>query len=79
MSCECNDRVATPPELNFTLKTNLHVWSRNEIQSQLRTDILLITTNYYESSACYYSSSARVIVSVGFFFRARLSLPRGHS
>ncbi|CAB4010172.1 5 -methylthioadenosine S-adenosylhomocysteine nucleosidase [Paramuricea clavata] len=59
MSWQGNNRVATPPELNFTLKTESdfnnqpHDWPRNEIQSQLPTDILLITANIHESSACY--------------------------
>ena len=59
MSWQGNNRVAIPPELNFTLKTESdfnnqpHDWSRNEIQSQLPTDILLITANIHESSACY--------------------------
>jgi nucleoside phosphorylase len=48
-----------PPKLNFTLKTESdfnnipHDWSSAEIQSQLPTDILLITANDHESSACY--------------------------
>jgi nucleoside phosphorylase len=59
MSCEGNNRVATPPELNITLRTESdfnnkpYDWSRNEIQSQLSTDILLITANDHESNACY--------------------------
>jgi nucleoside phosphorylase len=58
MSCEGNDRVA-PPQLNFTLKTESNFnnkpfdWSSAEIQSQLPTDILLITANDHESNACY--------------------------
>ncbi|CAB4045323.1 5 -methylthioadenosine S-adenosylhomocysteine nucleosidase-like isoform X16, partial [Paramuricea clavata] len=58
MSCEGNDRVA-PPQLNFTLKTESdfnnkrYDWSNAEIQSQLPTDILLITENDHASNACY--------------------------
>ena len=59
MSCG-NDRIAPPPpELNFTLPTasdfdsKPYGWLRNEIQSQLPTDILLITANDHEFNACY--------------------------
>jgi hypothetical protein len=59
MSCESSDHVAPPPELNFTLVTQReinstpHDWSSAEIQSQLPTDILLITANDHEFNACY--------------------------
>ncbi|CAB3984232.1 5 -methylthioadenosine S-adenosylhomocysteine nucleosidase [Paramuricea clavata] len=58
MSSEGNDRVPTPPELNFTLKTesdfNNNDLSSDEIQAQLLlTDILIITASDHESSACY--------------------------
>ncbi|CAB3979785.1 5 -methylthioadenosine S-adenosylhomocysteine nucleosidase [Paramuricea clavata] len=54
-----NDRIAPPPELNFTLPTasdfdsEPYDCSSNEIQSQLPTDILLITANDHEFNACY--------------------------
>ena len=59
MSCESSDHLAPPPELNFTLVTQReinstpHDWSSAEIQSQLPTDILLITANDHEFNACY--------------------------
>ena len=65
MSCEGSDPIATPPspppppQLNFKLPTasdfdsEPYGWSRNEIQSQLPTDILLITANDHEFNACY--------------------------
>jgi nucleoside phosphorylase len=62
MSCEGNDRVAAPPE---TLKTESdfnntsYNWSRNEIQSQLPTDILLITANDHESYGYSYMKPIR--------------------
>ncbi|CAB4013184.1 5 -methylthioadenosine S-adenosylhomocysteine nucleosidase [Paramuricea clavata] len=65
MSCEGNDRVA-PPQLNFTLETESgfnnkqYDWSSAEIQSQLPTDILLITEKDHESNACYsYMNNVR--------------------
>ncbi|CAB4041123.1 5 -methylthioadenosine S-adenosylhomocysteine nucleosidase-like isoform X16, partial [Paramuricea clavata] len=54
-----NDRIAPPPELNITLPTardfdsEPYDCSSNEIQSQLPTDILLITANDHEFNACY--------------------------
>ncbi|CAB4030692.1 5 -methylthioadenosine S-adenosylhomocysteine nucleosidase-like isoform X16 [Paramuricea clavata] len=54
-----NDRIAPPPELNITLPTardfdsEPYDWSSSEIQSQLPTDILLITANDHEFNACY--------------------------
>ena len=59
MFCEGNDRIAPPPELNITLPTardfdsQPYDCSSNEIQSQLPTDILLITANDHEFNACY--------------------------
>ena len=59
MFCEGNDRIAPPPELNITLRTakdfdsQPYDCSSNEIQSQLPTDILLITANDHEFNACY--------------------------
>ncbi|CAB3984236.1 5 -methylthioadenosine S-adenosylhomocysteine nucleosidase [Paramuricea clavata] len=59
MSCEGNDRIAPPPELNFTLLTasdfdnEPYGWSSNEIKSQLPTNILLITANDHEFNALY--------------------------
>ena len=59
MSWEGNDHVATPPELNLTLRTEnnfnnkSYSWSSDEIQSQLLTDILLITENDHGFNACY--------------------------
>ena len=59
MFCEGNDRIAPPPELNITLPTardfdsKPYDCSSNEIQSQLPTDILLITANDHEFNACY--------------------------
>jgi hypothetical protein len=56
MSCE---GIAPPPELNFTLPiasdfdSEPYDCSSNEIQSQLPTDILLITANDHEFNACY--------------------------
>jgi adenosylhomocysteine nucleosidase len=57
---ENRDSVAVPPELNFTLltrteigKIRLYDWSSTEIQSQLPTEILLITVNDHEFYACY--------------------------
>jgi hypothetical protein len=53
------DSVSTPPELNIILPTQMEVgairfdWSSDEIQSQLPTDILLITVKDYEFSSCY--------------------------
>jgi nucleoside phosphorylase len=58
MSCESSAPIAPPP-LNFKLPTasdfdsEPYGWSRNEIQSQLPTDILLITANCHEFNACY--------------------------
>ena len=60
MSWEGNDRVATPPELNFSLKTqrefgnnDVDCSSGDKIQSQLiPTEILIITANDHESYAC---------------------------
>ncbi|CAB3982249.1 5 -methylthioadenosine S-adenosylhomocysteine nucleosidase [Paramuricea clavata] len=54
-----NDHIAPPPELNITLPTasdfdsEPYDCSSNEIQSQLPTDILLITANDHEFNACY--------------------------
>ena len=60
MFCKGNDRIAPPPpELNITLPTakdfdsKPYDCSSNEIQSQLPTDILLITANDHEFNACY--------------------------
>ena len=59
MSCESKDHIAPPPELNFTLPTHgdldskTHDWSSDEIQSQLPTDILLLTANDHEFNALY--------------------------
>ena len=56
---ESSDSVAVPPKLNFTLPTrkeigkNRYGWSSAEIQSQVRTEILLITANDHEFDACY--------------------------
>ena len=52
-------RIAPPPELNITLPTasdfdsEPYDCSSNEIQSQLPTDILLLTANDHEFNACY--------------------------
>jgi hypothetical protein len=52
-------KAMNPPALNFTLRTEsdfnnkLYDWLSAEIQSQLPTDILLITANDHESNACY--------------------------
>ena len=56
MSGEMNDQHAPPPELNITLQTinsTSQDWSNDEIQSQLPTEILLITANDHEFAACY--------------------------
>jgi nucleoside phosphorylase len=59
MSCESKDHIAPPPELSFTLPTHSdlgskpHDWSSDEIQSQLPTDILLLTANDHEFYALY--------------------------
>jgi nucleoside phosphorylase len=51
-------KAMNPPALNFTLTTESdfnnkqHDWSSDEIQSQLPSDILLITANDHESNAC---------------------------
>ena len=51
--------VAVPPELSFSLPTRREIgkirydWSSVETQSQLPTEILLITANDHEFHACY--------------------------
>ena len=56
---EGNDSVPRPPELNIALPKRqdigkeLQDWSSDEIQSQLPTNILLITANDHEFIACY--------------------------
>ncbi|CAB4010928.1 5 -methylthioadenosine S-adenosylhomocysteine nucleosidase-like isoform X16 [Paramuricea clavata] len=56
---ESSDSVAVPPKLNFTLPTRKEIgknrsgWSSAEIQSQVWTEILLITANDHEFDACY--------------------------
>ena len=54
-----NNYARTPPELNFPLLTledigsKPHKWLSKEIKSQLPTDILLMTANDDEFTACY--------------------------
>ena len=56
---EGNDRVPRPPELNIVLPKRqdigkeVHDWSSDEINSQLPTNILLITGNEHEFIACH--------------------------
>jgi hypothetical protein len=53
------EAVAGPPELSHALPSlkeigkPYHNWQSNEIQQQLPTEILLITTNDHEFRACY--------------------------
>jgi nucleoside phosphorylase len=59
MSSESNDQQPPPqqpPKLNIalqTIKSTSHDWSSDEIQSQIPTEILLITANDHEFAACY--------------------------
>jgi nucleoside phosphorylase len=58
MACESNDQQPSPPppQLNITLPTinsTLQDWSKDEVQKQIPTDILLITANNHEFAACY--------------------------
>ena len=60
MACAKDDETQDqPPMLSFTLITESDMdsepleWSSNQIQSQLPTDILLITANDHEFNACY--------------------------
>ncbi|CAB4003128.1 5 -methylthioadenosine S-adenosylhomocysteine nucleosidase-like isoform X16 [Paramuricea clavata] len=59
MAFDGNDRLPRPPQLNIVLPKlqdigeELQDWSSDEIQSQLPTNILLITANKHEFIACY--------------------------
>jgi nucleoside phosphorylase len=59
MPYKSGQRVLSPPELNFTLPTlqeiqpKHYAWESNDIQSQLPTDIVLITANDHEFISCY--------------------------